>query len=906
MGAKRTIYSRPIPQNPPLDGPVLLKDGRPAYLRRARPEDRPAFLDFLARVSDESLAYRFFGRARRGDELVERLIAPELAQTGLSLVVTVGEAEKARIVGVGSYERRGDAPVAEVAFLVEDRYQGRGIGMLLLERLAMGAEDEGLDALEAVVMPENHRMLRIFTDSGYEITRELDGGDILITFSIAPTRASVEKYEARDRVATVASLIPFFHPRSIAVVGASRDPEQIGHRVLYNLVRSRFAGPVYPVNPRADTVSSMRAYPSVLDLPDEVDLAVVAVPPEEVLGVVDHCAEKRIRGLIVLTAGFAESGPNGRVLQERLVRKVRANGMRLIGPNCLGLINTDGAVRLHATFVEVTPRAGRVAMSSQSGALGLAVLEYAQELGLGFSSFVGIGNKADVSGNDLLQYWEEDAATDVILLYLESFGNPRRFANLARRIGAKKPILAVKGGRTRAGQRAAGSHTAAAAADDTVVEAFFEQTGVVRCDTLEEMFDVALLLTNQPLPHGGRVAILTNSGGPAILCADACEANGLELPPLRNEERRLLSDALPTLASVENPVDMSAFATAEAYYRALSVLLKAETIDAVIVMFTPIGTADAADVQRAICAAVEEHEPKPVLACFMGIRGMTQRLQTSRGMIPSYRFPESAARALGHAAKYAAWRRRPRSGIVDFSDIDWQQVEHHLASEVDESGWLSRPSVDATLKAIGLNVAQTSLVRSAEEAAAAAEALGFPVVVRPEGGRSGSDAWTGVHINLESAADVRRAFNSVHRTLRRRADEASSILVQPMVPQGVDMTVRIIEEPGFGPVLAFGLRAPGGEVRDSMHRIMPLTENDAGGLVAAYRSRLTVAPGGEGVELDWEAVEEALLRLSRLVHEYPRMDCLELSPLRIFAHGKGYTLLDARIRLSLRRESRGK
>lgn len=894
MAAKRTIYSRPVPQNPPFDGPVLLKDGRPAYLRRAVAEDLEAVVRFLERVSDESMAYRFFGNARRGVESARRLIAPELAGTGLSLVVTVGEGEKAQIVGVGSYERRPGTTVAEVAFLVEDRFQGRGIGTLLLERLAMGAEDEGLTALEAVVLPENQRMLRIFTDSGYEVTRELDGGDILISFSIKPTRLSVERYEARDRVATVASLIPFFHPRSVAVIGASRDPDQIGHRVLYNLVRGRFNGPVYPVNARAETVASMPAYRSVADLPGPVDLAIVAVPPEEVLGVIDACAERGIRGVIVLTAGFAEVGPAGRELQERLVHKVRANGMRLIGPNCLGLINTAPDVRLHATFVEVEPLPGRVAMSSQSGALGLAVLEYARELGLGFSSFAGIGNKADVSGNDLLQYWEEDPATDVILLYLESFGNPRRFANLARRIGKKKPILAVKGGRTGAGQRAAGKHTAARAADDRIVEAFFEQTGVLRCDTLEEMFDAALLLTHQPLPAGRRVAVLSNSGGPATLCADACEAYGLEVPLLPPAVRDLLVQTLPGLASAENPVDLSAFATADAYGQAMRVLLNSDAVDAVIVLFTPIGTAQGQDVERAVCAAVDEGPPKPVLACFMGVRGMTQRLKTAHGTIPAYRFPEAAARALAHAAKYAAWRAQPRAGFVDFSDIDWGRVEGYL-EQAGADGWLPRTAVDGLLQAIGLDVAAVREVRTADEAVEAANAIGFPVVVRPPANvRPGEEMWSGVHLNLETEDDVRRAFLNLQRR-RQLADEAPAVLVQPMVPVGLDTVIRITEEPSFGPVLALGLPGVGGWLGDALYRIMPLTEEDAAELVEAFRKRLPAAVRGAASLPEPGQTAEVLLRLSRLVQAYPQITHLEINPLRL--RPQSSRILEARVRV---------
>jgi len=416
------------------------------------------------------------------------------------------------IIGAGSYIAHDDK-TAEVAMAVEDRFQGKGLGTHLLERLALLAARAGFARFWAITHFENRGMIEVFRRSGFPVSEKLDSGYLELDFSVLPTASSVERSEMRDRVVTAASLRWFFKPSSVAVVGASREPSSIGYRILEALVMNRFQGPVYPVNPRAKVVGSMRAYSSVTELPEPVDLAVVTVPRDAVLGVIDECAQRGVKAVIVITAGFAETDENGKALQKQLLEKVRGYGMRMVGPNCMGLLNTEADVRLNASFSPVFPPPGRIAMSSQSGALGLAILALAAERRLGISTFVSVGNKADVSGNDLLQYWEVDDGTSVILLYLESFGNPRRFARIARRVSRTKPIIAVKAGRTLAGRRAAGSHTAALAANDVAVDALFRQTGVIRAESLDEMFDIASAVESQPLPKGRRVAIVTNAGG---------------------------------------------------------------------------------------------------------------------------------------------------------------------------------------------------------------------------------------------------------------------------------------------------------------------------------------------------------------------------------------------------------
>lgn len=917
MSERTQSFFPPVTQSDPLRGPILLRDGRPAFLRVATREDLPALQELLQRSSISSRYFRFFGGITPADG-ASRLIAQDSAAQaaedappqfpgtgavqGLTLVVTTGDGDD-RILGVGSY-----SPVspkeAEVAFLVEDAYQGKGIGTILLERLALAADIAGFRRLIAQVLPENQQMLSVFQDSGYDIDRELEEGVIQIALDIEPTERSVAMAEARDRIATQASLEPFFRPRSVAVIGASRKPGTIGHRVLQNLITTGFNGPVYPVNPKAHVVSSIPAYPSVKDIPGPVDLAIVAVPQPAVLSVVDDCAEKGVRALVVLTAGFAETGPEGRELQERLVRKVRGYGMRMVGPNCLGIMNLDPEVGLNATFGPVAPLAGRVGMLSQSGALGLAIIEYSRDLGLGLSSFVSVGNKADVSGNDLLQFWEDDPQTDVILLYLESFGNPRRFARLARRVGRKKPILAVKSGRTSAGKRAAGSHTAALAASDTGTDALFRQTGVIRADTLEEMFDIASLLVHQPLPKGRRVAILTNAGGPAILCADALEAEGLELPVLSDETQAKLREFLTPAASVTNPVDMVASASAEDYQRALTLLLDDPNVDSVVVIFIDTGAAAMEDVAQAIKQGRKDAatgREKPLLASFMSMRGVSELLTDEEESIPSYRFPESVARALARAVEYAEWRTQPTGVVPAFDDMDFEGAKAVCDKALKErgDGWLLPDEVDQVLKAAKISTIPTKLCTTEDEAVAAAEELGFPVVVKLASGTLvHKSEWKGVRLNLRSAEAVRQAFRDMRETLEAagRVDEMLGVTVQPMAGDGAEVMIGMTEDPSFGPLVAFGLGGVMVELLgDVVFRITPLSDKDAWSMVKGIRG-YRILDGYRNLPVrDQEALVEMLLRIGRLVDEVPQIAEMDLNPVKVYDNGKGAEALDVRI-----------
>ena len=500
-------------------------------------------------------------------------------------------------------------------------------------------------------------MLKVLRESGFPVSARSEPGEVHAEIPTALTPEGLRQFEDRERIAAVAAVSHLLAPRSVAVVGASRQRGSIGAELLHNVVATGFRGPVYPVNPAATELEGLAAYASVLDIPGDVEMAVITVPAA-VLGAARQCAAKGVSALVVISAGFGEVGLDGAELQRELLEICRQAGMRLVGPNCMGVINTAEDVNLDATFAPDKPMPGRIGFLSQSGGLGIAVMARAQALGSGISSFVSVGNKADLSGNDFIQYWEADAATDLIMLYLESFGNPRKFARIARRVSRSKPILAVKGGRSSAGNRATSSHTGALlSASDITVDALFQQTGVIRTDTLAELFDAALLLGSQPLPAGNRVAILTNAGGPAILCADACEASGLVVPGLPAEVRAELAAFMPAAASTGNPVDMIASASAEDYGRAIATLARCEDVDALIVIFTPPLVTKAPEVIRAIQDAAQKLPRKiPLLSVFMSKQSAPRVIRSEGVGVPHYPFPEEAARALSLAARYGAWR----------------------------------------------------------------------------------------------------------------------------------------------------------------------------------------------------------------------------------------------------------
>jgi acetyl coenzyme A synthetase (ADP forming)-like protein len=902
----RPRFVPPPYQDSTESGRMILRDGSTAFVHVARPPDGGALRAFFERLSPDSRYRRFFSVSVPRQELITRLCDSADPHAGLTLLVTRTWEGEPRVIAAGSY-LAVDEKTAEVAFAVDDAFHGKGLATLLLERLALLAVGHGFTRFWAVTHADNRAMLDVFRQSGFALEEKLEGGDVEVDLSVVPSETSVARLETRDRVATVASLRPFFRPKSVAVVGASRDPSAIGHRILRALVLNGFQGPVYPVNLKAAVVGCIRAFASVRDLPEPVDLAVVAVPRDAVMGTVDDCAARGVRALVVITAGFAEVNAEGRELQQRLVEKVRGYGMRLIGPNCMGLLNTEAAVRLDASFVPVFPPPGRVAMSSQSGALGLAVLAAACRLDLGLSTFVSVGNKADVSSNDLLQYWEEDPGTGVILLYLESFGNPRRFARIARRVSRRKPIVAIKSGRTRAGGRAASSHTAALAASEVAVDALFHLTGVIRAETLEEMFDLATALGTQPLPRGRRVGIVTNAGGPGILCADTCEAGGLVIPELPNAVKSRLSALLPAAAGVANPVDMIASATPRQYGQVVEAVLAAGEVDALIVLYIPAGLAETPAVAEAVAEGVKRARAagakgKPVLACLMAGQGVQTPLDLGSEKIPCYAFPEAAARVLAKAAAYADWRARPPGVIPDFTDLDLPAAREVCRSALARRGpgWLSAVETRTVLGAVRLPLPPGGFAATADEAVELAGRVGFPVAVKLASCQLVHKTEAGgVHLNLPDAETVRSAFEEIRARLARegRLDAMDGVVVQPMIG-GIEVMVGVTQDPLFGPLIAFGLGGVHVEVlADVCFRVTPLTDRDAAEMVRSIRGFRLLQGYRGSAPADLGAIEEVLLRVSRLVEEVPEIGEVDLNPVFALPPGQGCQVADARVQV---------
>lgn len=688
-----------------------------------------------------------------------------------------------------------------------------------------------------------------------------------------------------------------FRPRSVAVVGASRDPGSVGAALLRNLLATGYDGPVYPVNPSARAVQAVRAYASVEEIPDEVDLAVIAVPQRQVSAVAAACARKGVRGLVVVSAGFAETGEEGRRHQDQLRAFVREHGMRMVGPNCLGVMNADPAVKLNATFARCFPPAGNVAVASQSGAVALALLDRARELGIGMSQFVSTGNKADVSGNDLLEHWESDDGTQVILLYLESLGNPRRFLEIARRVSRRKPIVVVKSGRSTAGARAAASHTGALATTDVAVDALLAQAGVLRTDTIEEMFDLAVLLSAGRIPRGGRVAIVTNGGGPGIMAADACEAGGLAVAPLAPATTEALRRLAPPEAGLANPVDLLASAPPERYGRAAELLLHDENVDVLLALFVPTMVTGADSIAAALVSAAAGSD-KPVLASFLGseaVAGAAAALRAAR--IPTFAFPESAVRALARAVAYGRWRNRPAEPVWEPPPPAAQPPPPNLGP----TRWLAPDEVRAVLTRAGLEMPREELARDERQAIAAATRIGFPVALKLVAAEiSHKTEVGGVQLGLRSADDVARAFAAIRAGLERRGLGAAlqGVLVQQMVEGGVETYAGMVRDDKLGPLLAFGIGGIAVELwRDVVFRVSPLTAMDAHDMITGVRGRRLLEGFRGAPPVDEPALAAALLRLDALVTAEPRIVELDINPLVAFPAARPPVALDARIRI---------
>jgi acetate---CoA ligase (ADP-forming) len=865
-----------IPSFPAAAEDVLLKDGSTLRLRSPHVGDEAALIAFFEGLSADSRYLRFHGTRLVDRATVAGALETDWESRGSLLAELMGSDGDLRPVALATYVRLRDPVRAEVAFAVADELHGRGMATRLLERLAAHASAAGIEQFVAEVLPQNTAMLRVFDDAGFEMSRALQGGVIEVLLTLDGGGDLERRRDVRDHLGVTASLRPFFKPASVAVIGASARRGTIGGELFRNVLQADFTGVAYPVNHSGEPVGGVAGYASIADVPAPVDLAVVCLPGERVIEAVQGALAAGVKAICVISAGFAETGEDGARRQDELLGLVRAHGARLIGPNCLGI--AASGPRLNATFARRAVPAGRIAFSSQSGALGLALLEAADGRGLGLSSFVSIGNKADVSSNDLLEYWEDDEATDLILLYLESFGNPRKFARVAGRVARSKPILAMRSGTSRAGARAASSHTAALAGSDGAVEALFWQAGVIRARTLEELLDTAVLLSSQPLPRGNRVAVLTNAGGLGILCADACEGAGLELPPLAEETQAKLRLSTPVEASLSNPVDLLGSATPAAYEAALPALLADPGIDAVIALFVPPVVATADDVAAAIVRGAAGSD-KPVLPVVMSADG------TSVG---GYAYPESAARALGLVARRAAWLRRPAGEIPTLDRIDRTAaravVDDALAGADD--CWLEPAQARALLSAYGLPIVEERYAATPQEAATAAGELGYPVVVKTAVAGAHKTESGGVVLDLRDAAAVTAAVERI----------GGAVIVQPQVKGGVELLAGVVQDTVFGPLVAFGAGGVLAELIGSARlALAPLTDVDANELVSSGKAGRLVAGWRGAPPADKDALTDVVHRLARLAEDHPEISELDLNP--VIADEHGCVAVDARVRV---------
>ncbi len=873
---------------------VVLRDGSTVHLRPVRAEDEEALLELFEGLGADSRMFRFFSGASDLAAAAAQLADVDHEQR-YGLVAMRGDG--GRPVGHGAYV--GAAPGrAEVAFAISDELQGQGLGTILLAHLAEVAEENGIEVFFAEVLPQNHRMIEVFRESGFPVETSSEPGAIHVELPTAFDGDAVESFEERDRLAAEAAVRRFLRPRSVAVIGASRRRGTVGGEVFHNLLESRFEGVVHPVNPASDVVQSVRAYRHIADVPGEVDLAVIAVPPQAAIEAARECGAKGVSSLVVLSAGFAEAGEEGGELQQRLVETCREAGMRLIGPNCLGVIASGEGGGLNASFSPATPPPGNVGFVTQSGALGLALIDLAADRGLGVSSFASIGNRADITGNDLLEYWEGDPATEVALLYIESFSDPARFSRVARRAGREMPIVVVKSGRSVAGERATGSHTGALlSASDVTVDALFEQAGVIRTETLAELLDVASLLSSQPLPAGPRVGILTNAGGPGIMCADACEAAGLEVPELPEEVRAALADHLPAEAGLANPVDMIATASAEQYRRSIATLSAWDGIDALIVIFIRPLLTRAEEVAGAVRAALGEMGRQiPVQAVFMS--SGDREAMAAGGGIPTYVYPEDAARTLGRAMKHVRWRAGPAEEPPELADARRDEAAATIARALTgESEWLGMEGTAQLLDCYGIATPPWRLAADPAAAGHAAEALGGRVALKAQGGAILHKTDLGaVRTGLADPTAVAGAAVEMDEALTQAGVERESFLVQAMAEDGVELLVGIANDPAFGPVLACGAGGTRAELHpDVAVRICPVSAGEAGEMIRslALFPLLTGFRGAPAADL--AALEELLLRVSAMVDAHREIVELDLNP--VVAGPAGAVAVDARIRL---------
>ena len=881
---------------------VILRDGHSLKVRPLTPDDKEKLKDLFYRLSPMT-RYLRYGYMKTYISYKELDYFTNVSPPAMyAYAALTGEGSEEKIIAVGRWFLEEDGRTAEIAFLVEDTIQLKGIGTALLEQLAEAALLYKIKRFSARVLPENSRMLEVFEESGFKIRKCIHEGAYQIILDLEEQEEYEKRQAYREHIARSAGVRRLIQPRSVAVIGASRDPRSVGGTVFRNLLNGGFTGPVFPVNPSSGSVGGVLSYATVNDIPGDVDLAVIVVPAPKVLEVIDRCAKKGIPGLLIISAGFAETGPEGKERQRILREKILSYGMRCIGPNCLGIMNTDPAVNLNATFSPSVPPRGNLSISTHSGALGIALLDYVKSNNLGIAHFASIGNRIDISSNDLLEFWEDDPHTAVILLYIESFGNPRKFSRIARRVSRTKPIIAMKAGKSEAGGRAAKSHTGALAASDIAVEALFRETGVIRVDTIEEMFSVAKCLAAQPAPKGPALAILTNAGGPGVLAADAATGWGLTVPALSEATQKKLAAFLPKEASVANPVDMIASASGEHFEKALAILLQDPDIDAVLVINVPLGPLDevSAGIRQAMATSQSD---KTVLACFMTADAAKIDLGYAPGkQVPVYVFPEDAVQALSLSYPYSLYRSTPEGHIPAFPDINEEKARAFLRTSgalSDEGCWLPPETARGLFREYGIPVVRTEVAFEAREAARIAKEMGFPVVMKLRSSTlTHKTDVGGVVLGLEAGEEVSKAFEDMkaRMTAIGRASEMEGVVVQPMLKGGEEVIIGMSQDPLFGPLVMVGLGGIHVELlRDVSFSLHPLRDRDPDTMLKQLKS-LPLLTGWRGsAPKDVDALKEILLRFSALIEDFPEIDQIEINPLMVFDAGKGCAVVDARI-----------
>ncbi len=864
---------------------VVLRDGSAAHLRPILPGDADALVAFYSRVSARSKYYRFFAAyPELSDSDVQRFTTVDHHRR-VAFVVTVGP----RIIAVGRYDSLdgAQADVAEVAFLVEDAHQGRGLGQLLLEHLAQAGRERGIRSFVADVLPNNTRMIQNFRAAGYRLDGGYEDGVMHLVFPIEATDTAVGVMRAREHRADARSVERILTASSVAVIGSGEPAETVGADLVRNIVAGGYTGRVYPVGVGLGTVAGLPALDSLRDVPGGVELAVVAVPAQRAREVVLDCAAKGIHGLVVVSGGFAETGEEGRVLQRGLVGQARAYGLRVIGPNCLGVINTLPQTSLNASSSPDMPPRGRVGLYCQSAALGAAMLRMVQRRRIGLSTFVSAGNRADVSGNDVLQFWADDDDTQVVLLHLESIGNPRKFSSVARRVASSKPVVAVKSGRTTAGVPP-GHAVRRTTAPPAAVDAMFRQSGVIQVDTLDELFDVAQLVACQPLPSGPRLTVVDNSAELGLLASDAATAAGLE---------------------VREPVHVAAGSSAAVVGRALRKALSAPHVDAVLAVLVPgRHHDDQARLTEAVTAATSGPAAGKTLMCaFLTEAGVPEILRGSGaptgGSVPSYPAPEPAVRALARAVAYSRWLARPPGRVSELDRIDEsaarrvvERVLTGASGPQAAAAKLDPDSVRQLLAAYGIDLWPQVPVSTCEQAVAAAERLGWDVVLKA----------TSPHVrqrpdfaHVWRSIDTDEQMQHAWATLTSEVADAAGagFVVQRMAGRGVPVTVRSVEDALYGPIVSFGVEGIASEVlHDWAYRIPPLTDVDAAEMLREIKAAPLLAGRPNGAEVDTGAVEELIQRVARLKHDLPEVEVLALTP--VLAGSSGVRTLGASARVA--------